>query len=487
MKKFLALTFSLLLGLSAFSQYPTFKIDYNFVVDSSLFQMDEDEMDEKQKMLMTTASLVLAFQDGDKPIAQVWVNKKFVRAKTSLYGDNYEINNKDNSQNIFIYPENQQYYINNSLEDKILDLGDSIKLASELPIAFIEDQEKTIVGYRCKLAIITVVADEENAANIHVWYTDALPSTYWGEYAYLKNIPGAALEVSTSGIGIQASQIKPESDLNIFNIPDEYTEIDTPISSELFSFGEEVIEDTEKYKEIYLSESLIAYLDEDLELYGIKNNDGDTVVAAQFVDIYHFDNGIAIVSNENNEYGALDLKFNPIIPLEYESLNFNSEDQTFIFSKNGKYGILSSNSNVIISNDYDFISFFNNNKAIVNNGNFYGIINSKNEVIVPLKYDNITEVVGDFFIDFTSDHGCILYTLNGIKKASYDFISSAYTDDIFIVMANGKYGYINAEGKVIIPIIYEYASSFADGLASVLREGEEMPFTINTKGEIVTE
>src|SRR5690606_13691675 len=261
----------------------------------------------------------------------------------------------------------QQYYINTTPEDKILDLGDSIKLASELPIEFIEDQEKTIAGYKCKLALITAVEDEENQTQIQVWYTESLPPAYWGEYAYLKNIPGAALEISTSGIGIQASIVQPESDLNIFSIPEGYAEIDTPISSELFSFGEEAIEDTEKYKEIYLSESLIAFLDEDLQLYGIKTNDGDTVAAAQFLDIYPFDNGISVVSNNEYRYGAVDLQGKTIIPLVYDALNYNSIDNTFIFSKNGKYGVLTRDNEILIPNDYDYISFFANDRAIVSN------------------------------------------------------------------------------------------------------------------------
>lgn len=487
MKRFLALTFLLAIGLSGFCQLQTFKIDYKFLIDSSLFQLDADEIDEQQKMLMTTASLLLAFQDGDKPVAQVWVNKDFVRSKTNLYGENYEITNKVNNESIFIYPEIQQYYINTTPQDKVLDLGESIKLASELPIEFIENQVRTISGYSCKLAVITAVEDEETQAKIQVWYTESLPPAYWGEYAYLKNIPGAALEISTSGIGIQASEIQLEADLNIFTIPQEYTQIDTPIASEIFSFGDDEFDESEKYKEFYLNDSLSAFFDEDLQLYGIKESDGDTLITAQFTNISPFENGLAIVSNENNEYGALDLQFKPIIPLEYESLNFNSEDQTFIFSKNGKYGILSSTNNIIISNDYDFISFFNNNKAIVSNGDFYGIINRENEVIVPLEYENITEVVGDYFVVFTSNDGCILYTLKGIKRASYDFISSAFADDIFIVMANGKYGYINGEGKVIIPIIYDYVSSFSDGIASVLPADSDTLVIINTKGEIVPE
>src|SRR5690606_5526473 len=234
----------------------------------------------------------------------------------------------------------QQYYINTTPEDKILDLGDSIKLASELPIEFIEDQEKTIAGYKCKLALITAVEDEENQAKIHVWYTELLPPVYWGEYAYLKNIPGAALEIPTSGIGIQASEVQPEADLNIFTIPQEYTQIDTPIASEIFSFGDDEIDESEKYKEFYLNDSLSAFLDENLQLYGIKTNDRDTELTSKYTKINPYENGLAIVSNENNENRALDLQFKPIIQLEYETLKINSEDQTFIFSKNGKYGII---------------------------------------------------------------------------------------------------------------------------------------------------
>jgi GLPGLI family protein len=487
MKNFLALTFSFFITFTAFCQHPTFKIDYKFVVDSSLFYMDEDEMDEEQKTLMTTAALVLAFQDGDKPIAQVWVNKHFVRAKTSLYGDDYEINNKENNQNILIYPQSQQYYINNSLQDKILDLGDSVKLASELPIEFIENQEKNIAGYKCRLAIITAVADEENEASIHVWFTEALPSTYWGEYTYLKNIPGAALEVSTSGIGIQASNVDPETDVNIFIIPEDYSLIDNPKSTELFFNDTYTADEEEQLSEYYLSDSLSVFLDEALQLYGIKTNDGDTVLAAQFSDIYPYDNDIAIVSNSEYLYGAVDLQGKTIIPLIYDALNYNGSDNTFIFSKNGKFGILTGNNHVLIPNDYDYISFLDNDRAIVNNGNVYGIIDSQNKIIVPLKYENITEVIGEYFIDFTNDNGSILYTLEGEKKATYQFISNAFEKDMFIVMENNKYGYIDGEGKVIIPIIYDYVSSFVDGLASVLPADAETPVIINTKGEIVPE
>lgn len=486
MKIVLTLNFLLFLVLPVFSQYPTFKIDYKFIVDESLFHMDEDELDDEQRMLMTTAALAIAFQDEDKPIAQVWTNKKFVRAKTSLYGDSYEINDKEKNQHIVVYPESQQYHINGDLQDKILDLGESLKLSSELPISYIEGKEKTIAGYTCKLAKITVVVDEDNSATIDVWYAEMLPSTFWGEYAYLKNIPGAALEISTSGLGIQASIIEPEGDLNIFEIPANYEQIEGPLSSSLFSFSDDAY-DSSNMDEYYLSDSLSAFLDKDLNLYGIKTNEGDIVVSPQFVDIYQYDNGVAIVSNDEYLYGAIDLNGEMVLPMMYDALTYNRVDDTFIFMKNAKSGIINSNNQIIIPNEYDYISFLDNDRAIVSKENFYGIINSKNQIAVPLSYEHIIDVVGDRFVSFTNDEEYVLYSFNGEKKATYEYISNAFAENIFVVMKDGKYGYINSDGKVIIPLVYEYASSFNDGLASVIQKGSEIPVTINTKGEIVPE
>ncbi|WP_159637014.1 WG repeat-containing protein [Sphingobacterium composti Ten et al. 2007 non Yoo et al. 2007] len=485
MKSILTLNLLLFLILPVFSQYPTFKIDYKFIVDESLLQMDEDELDDEQKILMATAALALAFQDEDKPIAQVWTSNKFVRAKTSLYGDSYEINDKENNRHIAIYPESQQYYINSVLQDKLLDLEDSFQLASELPISYIEGQEKSIAGYTCKLAILKVVGVDDNSASINVWYTEMLPSTFWGEYAYLKNIPGAALEISTSGLGIQASSVVTEGDASIFEIPANYVQIDSPLALD-FSFNTEDYE-SEKLDEYYLNDSLVAFLDKEINQYGIKTYDGDIVVNPQFLDIYQYDNGLAIVSNDGYNYGAIDLKGKIVIPLMYDALTYNSVDDTFIFLKDAKYGIISSTNQIVIPNEYDYISFIVNERAIVSKEDAYGIIDSKNQIVVPLKYDYIMDVVGDYFISFENDDVCVLYSFKGEKRATYPYISNAYAENLFVVMKDEKYGYINSAGKVIIPIIYEYASAFTNGLATVLQEGSEQTITINTRGEIVQE
>lgn len=54
---------------------------------------------------------------------------------------------------------------------------------------------------------------------------------------------------------------------------------------------------------------------------------------------------------------------------------------------------------------------------------------------------------------------------------TYHLISTTFDDDIFIVSNNDKWGFIDATGKEIIPLIYDYASSFKDGFGVVSFNG----------------
>ena len=213
MERIFSLVLLFLFSLPSFSQNPTFKIDYKYLVDEAILQQNNNQVDESQLSFISAIIKSLAIQEEGKPLTQIWVNKHFLRAETSLFSNTYELNNKIDQLTFIVYPETKEYYKTDGLNDKLLDFGDSIKLASELPIKFVDGQEKKIAGYTCKLA--KIIVNEDHTATIHIWYTEDLPQVYWGEYAYLKNIPGAALEISTSAIGIQAYQIKPDRDVNL--------------------------------------------------------------------------------------------------------------------------------------------------------------------------------------------------------------------------------------------------------------------------------
>lgn len=56
-------------------------------------------------------------------------------------------------------------------------------------------------------------------------------------------------------------------------------------------------------------------------------------------------------------------------------------------------------------------------------------------------------------------------------------------DTLLLVSKNGKYGYVNQNGKVIIPLEYDFLSRFNSGLALAEKNNEE--FYIDKKNNIL--
>ena len=76
---------------------PIHKISFSFLVDESLLAIDpETETDEVKKELAMAAAFALMLTADDEPLAEVWVNKDYIRATNGLLVEHYEIVNKKN-------------------------------------------------------------------------------------------------------------------------------------------------------------------------------------------------------------------------------------------------------------------------------------------------------------------------------------------------------------------------------------------------------
>ena len=66
----------------------------------------------------------------------------------------------------------------------------------------------------------------------------------------------------------------------------------------------------------------------------------------------------------------------------------------------------------------------------------------------------------------------------------YNFGLATFNNGLEAVCKDGKWGYIDITGKVVIPFIYDYAENFNDGLATVEKDGK-WGF-IDKSGNVVT-
>lgn len=88
-------------------------------------------------------------------------------------------------------------------------------------------------------------------------------------------------------------------------------------------------------------------------------------------------------------------------------------------------------------------------------------------------------------IGFVNCNGEVIVPWDIEQYGSYD-ASSAFHEGLAAVKRNNKWGYINTKGEEVIPLIYDYAESFSDGLAKFgIYGGEGRVGYINSKGKEV--
>lgn len=191
-----------------------------------------------------------------------------------------------------------------------------------------------------------------------------------------------------------------------------------------------------KYDEqFYYSEGLLGVKENNkcfyLDIYGKKK----IVLKENIIDLARFSNGLAIVS-DSNKYGFIDKTGKVVIPLSYQQVtNFVKGRAVYMLSKDSeersvyKFGLLDKSGKKITNAVYDRIWIYGNaeiNVVLHMFGN--GLIGGNGEVLAPCIYEDMS----------LSDNS------SGICSAKL----------------NGKWGYLNKQGKTIIPHKFEVVENF---------------------------
>lgn len=155
--------------------------------------------------------------------------------------------------------------------------------------------------------------------------------------------------------------------------------------------------------------------------WGFIDKTGKEVVPLNYRGAYHFDRGVAIVEIADYKTGLINTEGKFIIPAIYGGIFPDSEFFLVTFSSNTYWGCLNRNGKVIVVPKY---------QSLANLGNkLFGF--------------GLKDKAG--IMDIT---GKILYQTDAQTS-----IISRY-NDIILVSKDGKYGFITASGKSIIPIQY---------------------------------
>lgn len=216
----------------------------------------------------------------------------------------------------------------------------------------------------------------------------------------------------------------------------------------------------------------------------LVNKEGKDVLTSGFDTIKQIlssqDDGVIIT--KGNNYGVMNLSGEIVIEPEYEEL-IGTRSGIFIAKKNGKYGIINTTKEQKLP--FEYVSIVYNEKAdiyMAEDANYNTIILN----------NNLENKISGMLLEFNEDKGYLKIRIGDDNKYyNFKFEERQESDvfpnrTIFLSKKDGKYGYVDKEGKVIVDYIYDDAMEENDaGYAAVKKDGKWG--SVDSKGNVVQE
>ena len=207
--------------------------------------------------------------------------------------------------------------------------------------------------------------------------------------------------------------------------------------------------------------------------------DGTTYLDGKVNDVLDMNNGDVIVK-QNGKYGLVNIETDLKLPYEYDDLAFLF-DNKYSAKKDGKYGIINTNNEVVAEFKYDAIIFNKGDEYVKGKvaDNSYEYVNKDGSV----KFTAGAETKINGFISVKNGEDVKYYNNKLEEKSAKDVYP---TNTIYIKKENGKYGFVDKDGKEVVEAKYDDATEQNDyGFAAVKKDGKWG--SLDQSGKVVLE
>ena len=235
-----------------------------------------------------------------------------------------------------------------------------------------------------------------------------------------------------------------------------------------------------KYEEIKYVYSTDMYAVKEENKWKIIDKSGEKVLDG-FDDFIHV-KGENVIIKKSDKFGIVTTSGEEKIKAEYEDLSY-AFSVYYIAKKDGKYGVININNETVIPFEYI-------NMQYVENGGF--ILADATDIETTIFDSNLAKKITGIFEEINTEKGYIRAYINGEykyynfkfeEKSSSDLLTSS---TIYLSKKDGKYGYVDKAGKVVVEYNYDDATEQNEyGYAAVKKDG--VWGVIGKSGNIVLE
>ncbi len=277
------------------------------------------------------------------------------------------------------------------------------------------------------------------------------------------------------------------------------------------------------YQSIVYNEQNNIFIIQKNKEYGVINIDGEQIIATEYIELEV--QGIHIVATNINRETTVFSGTGEIKDIDVGTTILNTKNENYyiktqvVNEMNTKFSVVDRDFNELVPLEYNYIEYINNNYFIATGDNRkLGIIDSENNIVIEIKYDSIQRIQDTDLIQmyiketgntqiYTSDLQLVNEMIDMQIKQEEDFfilfneLETKYIDkegnvktskelypnnELYAVNIDGKWGYEDKDGNIVIQPIYEKANEFnKNGYAAVKENGKWKAININ--GEITTE
>lgn len=184
---------------------------------------------------------------------------------------------------------------------------------------------------------------------------------------------------------------------------------------------------------------------------GLIDSFGNYLLPIEYTHLEPLNNNIIIC--KDSLCGVIDDALNVVLPLNYERYDYLSGGDELAFYKSNQVHVIYR----VKTNTYKQVAGFD---YIGEDWLFQYRYNPRPE------YPPLIPVRNGFLM------GLVDTGFNVVTPLIYDRCIPAFYSNLTVACRNGKFGYLDKNGREIIPCIYAYAEDFKDGIAVVQYEGK---------------
>ncbi len=221
--------------------------------------------------------------------------------------------------------------------------------------------------------------------------------------------------------------------------------------------------------------------------YIVKKNGKWKILNAQTNEEndFNYDDATQIINGyitvkSNGKYGIITTKGEETVAPNYEDLSYIFTN-SYIAKKDGKYGVIDVTGTTKLNFTYNYLSYIKEADILEGENDTVNtdLLDRNFEVKLSGIVSQINTDVGYLRLRISSEYKYFNFKFE--EKKSQDLLT---TNTLFLSKQNGKYGFVNKNGIVVIDYLYDDATEQNEaGFVAVKKDGKWG--SINSKGETV--